>query len=263
MPDQKFSLPTPTQFVGEHLPWVLGVVPFALAAVNVLAVSGGDPQVFSYLLQDLGIVALILSVVIPLIPVAILLMLLGWLTERRTIPKGERPEMHYTMLFFVGMGLGGALLTITISWLAVILILAIFIEIDRYFDHRRSLKSKFRYGADVKTATTFPGVFRFAVMVGVLMVQALVAGVNWLPNEVIETKGAPAVSGQVFTSDGQWTIFRDLKNRIHIVRADDVVSRQPCYRDTTFLGKTPSKLISERFSTTPPVVQCLTRVRTI
>ena len=256
MPNQQFSLPTPTQFVRENLVWVLGVVPFVLAAVNVLVVSGGDPQVFSYLLQDLGVVPLILSVVIPLIPVAILLILLGWLTERRTIPKGERPEMHYIMLWLVPMGLGVALIMITITWLAVILFFAIFIEIDRYFTRRQSLKTKLRYGADVKTAMTFPGVSRFAVIVVVLAVQAFVAGANWLPNEVIETKAAPAVSGQVFTSDGQWTIFRDLKNRIHIVRADDVVSRQPCYRDTTFLGKTPTNLISERFSTTPPVVQC-------
>jgi hypothetical protein len=66
---QKNALDTLSHFVRTNLSWILGLVPFGLAAFQVLWISVGDPHVFGYIMQDLNVVTVVLTVSLPLIRV--------------------------------------------------------------------------------------------------------------------------------------------------------------------------------------------------
>jgi hypothetical protein len=233
-------------------------LPFVVAAIDVLVVSRGDPEVLSYLLQNLGLLPLILSIVVPLIPLAILLALLAWFTERRLIPKGEREKLHYGLPWLMAIVASTVVSTITISYLFFVLTIAVNIEIRKYFTHQKSIKERLRYGADFPIPTTFhPGMSFFAFILLFYVFQTFSSlSANWLPNETVKTKGESAVSGQIFSSNTDWTIFRDVKNKMHIVRTADVESRQACYPDTSILTKAVAVAIIEHFRPTTKV-QCI------
>lgn len=101
----------------------------------------------------------------------------------------------------------------------------------------RGSKSKIR---PPSIAFILPGVT--AMMVATFFITQS----SWLPYEVVSVRNSDDVTGQVFGSDGTWTTFLDKNQDIQIVRTADVVSRQPCYTDTSIWANTLGGLVLAR-----------------
>jgi hypothetical protein len=242
-----FSLPTPAEFLREHLVWVLGLIPFILAAIEVLIATGGDPLVFSYLIQNMGVVTVVLCSILPLIPLAVLLIAIWLIALRYTTPKSDRRDLGNVTLFAVLLGIGSSILTISLVYLLVVIVIAAINIQQSYAMRLRARKDRLRYGADVPSKSKYaPALSTFIASLAMLSIQSLAIPVNgnWIPSEVIQVKGAPKVAGDLLTSDHTWTIYRDFHNQVHIVKTDDVVSRQPCYRDSRLMFKNIGQIIT-------------------
>ena len=128
MSEGTFSFPALSQFVRDHLVWVLGITPFFIAAININSMSAGDPEVFTYILQNLNLAAFMLGVTLPLIPVAVALCAIAWIAQRNAVAKSQHPKSlsNYTQIVVVVL-LMAAILVIPIRYLILnSLLLAIF-----------------------------------------------------------------------------------------------------------------------------------------
>lgn len=251
MPETKPLLPTPSEFLRAHLTWVLGISPFVVAAFNVSIISGGDPEVFAYLLQNLSLVPLVLGVTLPLIPPAIVLILLRWLGQRTAIPKDERAKLPRYFWPIVISFLILIFMVMQISWVLLTGSLLIVFYLAQQATKDENRRSQLRYGVDVELEP-FRG-FGWSWLPAVLAVLGiagfLASTSAWIPNEIIHLKDRAPVSGQVLSSDQEWTTLLDKHGHVQIARTQDITSREPCYKDTSLGGKTLGNLISKHIYT--------------
>jgi hypothetical protein len=151
MPETKL-LPTPSEFLRDHLVWVLGIAPFVAAAFNVMIISTGDLEVFAYLLQNLSLVSLVLGVTLPLIPPAIVLISLVWLSQRTAIPRDERTKLRSYFwqpraLIMVAVGLAMQMIWIFFTG-SLIIIYYLTQQLGRYWYGRRRSSGNAEAGLD-------------------------------------------------------------------------------------------------------------------
>jgi hypothetical protein len=253
----KLEMASMAQFVRDNLLWVVGTVPLVIAAFNILSISNGDPQVFAYLIQGLSVVQLVLGVILPLIPPAIIWLSIAFFVEQRALPKDERFNV-FNQYHFAVMAIGVvAIFALRISWLISTLVLLIYVLMYHLWANWRNKKNRVRDGADAERVSIRPLNFQFVIaLIVVTVVQAIASSRSgWIPYELIDVKDHPAISGQVLSSDGSWTKFLDRKHSIQIVSTANLISRQPCYVDSSYLDETVGLAIT-RLITNMPVTQC-------
>jgi hypothetical protein len=257
MPETKFSLPTPSEFLRVHLVWILGITPFLVAALNVLLISRGDPEIFAYLLQNLSLVQLVLGVTLPLIPPAIVLILLGWLGQQTAIRKNKRaklPKYPWPIwpittplaILLIISSLIFVFMVMQMIWVLLTGPLLIHFYLNQQAAKHEYRRSQLRYGANVELEP-FRGYgwsALLALLALIVIESFLLSGTTWIPNEIIHLKDRALVSGQVLSSDQEWTTFLDNHWHVQIVRTQDITSREPCYKGRS-LDKTLQNLISQ------------------
>ena len=234
------SLPEPKQFLRQNTVWILGLIPFVLAAVKVLTASGGDPQVFTSLLQNLDLTALVLSSVLPIIPLALFWVGVSYLDARLAIPKATRSESpSYVRLIFIA-GIPAMVLYMTVTHALTSALLIALVINGRWFEKRAYRKRQLRLGADA-TPKHHPrplNAWSWSLVV-VLAIQAIVSpDSSWIPTEMIQSKVHGQIIGRVLSVNGDWTTILGRPPHIIIVPTPDVSSRELCSIDAFFLSRT-------------------------
>jgi hypothetical protein len=224
--------------------WVLGLTPFAIAAINIMAISYGDSQVFTYILRNLDLVPLILGMILPLIPVAIIWFLIAWISQRYAVPKASRPEVSLTAMQIGSAILILALLAIQVTYLVAMALTLVVINLhQRWTRHRTKVR---RYAtALMLSCSRFDWSDINYVDIYRSYICSAIGSASWIPDEAIGLKNSKAVSGQVLATDKEWTIFLIRGTGVRIVHTSDVLSRDPRYTDTSILDRTPGTLLSQ------------------
>ncbi|WP_199255246.1 hypothetical protein [Mycolicibacterium mengxianglii] len=208
--------------IRDHIVWILGLIPFVLAAFSVLFTSAGDPQIFGYIIQNLNVVSLFLTVTLPLIPVSLVFISLYYLARSIQTPKDKRDSFSFERnILAVAVILLGALM---MPLIAVYFFTGVFFTLISQAVTARCRNEKFTVLA-ANLRNLFLGL---SVVGGTLIVTF---SWNWLPTEALDVKGQPITSGQVLSSDGEWTKFLEdsrARRTVHIVRTSDIKSRTPC-----------------------------------
>ena len=96
MSDDEAILPEPKSFVRDNLVWILGIVPFIMAAYQILKVSSGDPTVTAYLINNLDIPKFALALVLPYVPVAGFWIGVAWLQVHSRLPEPQKSQLEWT-----------------------------------------------------------------------------------------------------------------------------------------------------------------------
>lgn len=235
-PKFAFTFNTLPDFVQKNLLWVIGITPLVIAALNILAISGGDPQVAAYVLEDLNLISLIMGIILPLIPVAIVWVFIAYLEERATLPKSERLELASRPMYMVWPIVGVAVATMQLTWIIATALMLIFAFADRAYTRRKYKRSGLLDGGAAFIIRKMD--FSFViVLIAVFVIQTVTSGNStWIPREVIDIKYHEAITGQVLSSNGEWTKFINRDKQVQINPTADIVSRHPCYLDTSVLS---------------------------
>jgi hypothetical protein len=134
-------------FVSAHVLWILGLAPFILAALKILMISGNDSEVFGFLIHDLDVVGIVLSVTLPLVPLTLFWVWFMWWDRRRLIPKLERIE--YGPIFWT---INGCILLamsfIQVSYVFATIAVLLLIFVQRAKLPTKNQKLRLRFGDD-------------------------------------------------------------------------------------------------------------------
>ena len=230
------------QFVRDHVLSLLGLIPFVLAAFQVVLISAGDPHVFGYIIQNLNVVTVFLTVTLPIIPVSIVLAGIYRLSSWMRTPKANRDEFVsiINLMWLAGIFIGVLMMPVMLVYFfgSVAVSLIVLSAIARRDNQRNALRfgeDEKRYHRSLFAIATGLSFFLLALLI-VAASTVLMFSWTWLPTEIIDVKGQKPAAGQVLSSSGEWTTYlENSANRqaVHIIRTQDVVSRTPCkVRDT-------------------------------
>jgi hypothetical protein len=241
--EEPVSEPQKKGFGSEHILWFLGLVPVGLAAIKILIVSGGDPQVFNYLLRNLNVVALVISIILPLIPLAAFWFLVSYFDRRYSLPKDERKEMPFWFSQFVWLAWLASIGSMSVNFAFGSSVVIISILVIRLIQRLRYKKAVANTPVDQLTPPRNRAAFGAGSYVAVLCVQFLFnGGVPWISTESIVVKGsdnqATDERGQVVEVGDPWTTILLWPRDIQIVETKSIISREPCVVDSTFLSGT-------------------------
>lgn len=241
-PDAVYT--TLREFVNRHPIWVIGLIPFGLAAFKILTVSQGDPEVFGYLVQQLDIVGLVLSVTLPMVPITIFWIWVMWYDRRRRTPKDERRDMQE----FQTIPLVLVLLSISFAQMVYIItsvVVLSFIIVPRLRLPKRNERLKLRYGVDYRALLRSHPINAVSLLIVLFFQSLLTFNVHWLPAEVIQVKGQPRQQARVITVDKEFTTVLNDRNQVAILRTADIMLREPCYQAKVFTSMTLVSLLSD------------------
>ncbi|MFT9663247.1 hypothetical protein ACM0CQ_13435 [Mycobacteroides abscessus subsp. abscessus] len=236
---------TLAEFLSRHLTWVLSLLPFVLAGFKLLTNSGGDIQVLRYLVQNVNIVVLLLSSVVPLIPLAVFwLYVIGieWLfVAPQDFKKINIPEWLFIPFL-------GGLIAVVIYMPTGMLIangglLVFYIVFRKFFRWlRRNDEDDPLDGLSMRA--DFLQGFMLTVVASLFTIPSM-----WLPIESMEV-GELKMSGYVLSISDQWTTILDRHKNIQIITTSDLKSRRPCGTNSWVskplleLWSNPTKLVT-------------------
>ncbi|WP_131809225.1 hypothetical protein [Mycolicibacterium setense] len=253
-----------TDFIRGNVVWLLGLTPFGVAAVQVLLMTGGDPQVFGYVMQSINVVPAVLGLSLPLIPVTLYLAILCYLTSW----LHSNCEEHFfnltntvaIALIFPCIMAMPVLYAVTFVALPII---AIMFVVARQLS-RREVRVRIRGESprtvvtSIVTGTVPPASFFLASLAAMALFSLL--GVSaWLPTEIIKVKNQESNTVQVLSSTQEWTIYlenNEQRRQVLISRTQDVESRTPCnYTADRFVYNSVGNL-AIRLGKSGPTVRC-------
>jgi hypothetical protein len=191
--------------------WALGLTPFALAALQLLIVARGDPATLRVLVQNADPIRVMLGSVLPVIPMA-LLILPPYYLERRIRGESIPPWWGGASIAITALGL----FTLPSSWFGYLTTLYLMLTFVAYeeFLRRRGSKSVRVYNPVVSFGT-------------VLILVAGAAG-PWVSAEVVEQRNdGPIVAYFVDDREGWVTLLR-YGDGIKIMHSADVTNRTAC-----------------------------------
>ena len=246
----KIPWDSPTDFVREHALWILGLVPLALAAIKILVVSSGDPQVFNYLIRNLNVVQLVLSIGLPLLPLAGLWLVITYYDKTLSTLRPERAEASFWLTQLVVGGGIAALLTMTLTFAVTTVGLVLLVLGARLISkliHKRRLAALADDESPPQLRT-----WRFAPLsfVAVLFIQLLFnSSSSWISNEIVsfqDTNNHPTQKvAQVIEVAEPWTILLVKPTQIRIIETKKIVSREPCATSTSIWSRTVGSLLNK------------------
>ena len=207
-----------------HIGWWIGLVPVAIVAGRLLVASGGNLATAQLILQYSAVFPLVLGTLLPVLPVAALVV--GWILLGRSEAVEAQERRGVALVPVVGsvLLLSGLLLT---PWnlllIAVGLIVAITVLLNMS-RRRPRLESAIRYWT-----TGLSTAVGAAIVVGVLLPRPM-----WLPAEVIGTADGTEFVGYVLGSSGDSLVVVVADPREPLIVNDaDVVSREVCSNAST------------------------------
>lgn len=202
-------------FFKENAVWWLGLVPVALAAIRVLVVSGGNPELLKALVVGLDVTDLVLATLLPVLPVILFWVWIWWIFTPYAHRYGpEEPDWHHYLsiapmvLVVAVLPLDGLLINI-----GVLAVLFVF----RYFRNRGRGKRSVPARVDLSG---------WVVLIGL---NAIVyANSMWLPSENIDVDTQKPVKAYVLSSDVRWTTYLVEDGPIRTVASASVKDREVC-----------------------------------
>jgi len=214
-------------FARNHALWLLGLVPFAIAALKIFTISAGDLEVFGYLVQHLDLIGLVLSITLPLIPVLVFWVWVMWWDRRRLTPKANRSDLggwKYPLTTVIGF----SIIYMQTGYVVTSIVVLSYIVIGRLRLPKRNERELLRYGIDNKLLWRSPPIDAVSLLI-VIAVQALISvNTHWIPTEIITIKDQPPQLARVAEVNEVFITYLDDRNRIALVRSPDVLSREPC-----------------------------------
>lgn len=237
-------LPTDlADFVRKNILWFLGLLPFAIAAVNILSVSAGDPAIFGYIIKGLNIGSLVIGVILPLIPVFIIWTALMWIIANPSHLSDWRTSLKmpgFTVLLAVAISLA----TIQLGYLAIILASLIMWGSWKAVAAARTRRRRKAWGPQAPPVHAPP--YDYPLLLTFLLLTSLMSLVympyGWLPDESIKVKGSEPAMGKVLSWDEVWTTYLGLYGKVVIVHSDDVEWRHPCDVEGSIVTKSINAL---------------------
>ncbi|ANW64033.1 hypothetical protein BCA37_10880 [Mycobacterium sp. djl-10] len=226
-------------FLRGNIVWVIGLTPFILAALRLLVESGGNLETLKALAQNLDIVAISLTSLLPVVGAIFLfwawMLVMAARGERDGVPKaksgGPGPLLAWIAvptLVFVAVPLN--LLLVLVGIIAV-LVLYVLLKDVPVLGMLVSL-------ALLLTVITVPAL--------TLLAPLFYAGM-WLPREKIEiNNGCVVIQGYVVASDEAWTKILDYDRNMLVYKTDDVSQRTPLPDERSRGDKTALELLLPR-----------------
>ncbi|MFC9980590.1 hypothetical protein [Gordonia sp. NPDC127522] len=244
------ELPT---WMQSHWPWVVGLLPFAFASIRLLIVSRGDSQIINELLQNLDVVGLLLSSVLPFVSPVFLWTMIFWSAARHLLKKQARkegktadfriPSLYLLPLWVLALVV---LYVATPSWLVLVnvaLIAGLGVLLP---SAKKSSKATNQNKGLVIGAASGALILGLAIVVAVvsLLLAPVLFSSMWLPKERIslQTPGSSPVVGYVLSSDIQWTRLLTEGNTVLILRTKDIGERAVISSNQTGFRQTPAEL---------------------
>lgn len=228
-------------FLRGNIVWVIGLTPFLLVALRLLIESGGNLETLKALAQNLDIVAISLTSLLPV--VGAILLFWAWMfvmaaqAEQKGVPKGKSGGVGAVLAVFAVP----TLIFIAVPLNLLLLMLAIIAVLVLYV----VLKDAKGFGCLVSLALL---VVILAVPILTLLAPLFYAGM-WLPREeVLIDKGRVVVQGYVVASDEAWTKILDHDNRdLLIYKTEDVSKRVQLPDERRWGDKTALELLLPRW----------------
>ncbi|WP_255788467.1 hypothetical protein [Mycobacteroides abscessus] len=186
-------------------------MPLAVAALQLLIISRGDPATLRVLIQAADPLKVVLGSTLPLLPM-VLYYLAPYYLERRI--RGESVPTWWSWAAIVITALAAfALPSALFGALAFIYASMVFVFIE-WIIRRRGGKSVRVY-------------YPILWMVAVIVLLAGLVG-PWLPPEVVKIKGEGPIIAYVVSSNDGWTTLLRYGGGIKLTRSADVLSRTVC-----------------------------------
>jgi hypothetical protein len=215
-----------------------------------MVLSGGSPQTFGYLLQNLNVVSLVLGVGIPLIPVTVVWVVIVWLIVDRIPSKvpfffGRRfvPDLVITL---------GFLLRVTTALLGYLAVIAGSFGLHILLNLVIWLRNKGRQTTSGCRDMLIPRFeYDYALLLAYLVFatvfSAFFLAPTWLPYEMITAKNAKPATGQILSSTEGWTTYLEPgpAGQINVMRTADIESRTPCTLQPTVFAKSIGGLLAQ------------------
>jgi hypothetical protein len=233
-------------FVREHAVWCLGLLPFVVATINIVVLSGGKPQVFGYLVKNLDIVGLILSSCVPLISVICLWATSVWLSTDSNWRSKSRSDIESMLYIFALFGFLISLMTTQLTYLMV-MAFSFAVHGYRYMRARcrnRLVKDTFGVRYLVTPLPRYGYAHLIASLGLICFISILFLPPTWLPTENIEVRNTAPFSGQMIALDGEWTMLLRSTGNVQIVHTADMESRVPCEDSQFLLGRSTAEMLA-------------------
>jgi len=231
------ALPTLTEFLREHIVWILGLVPFALAGMRILIISQGNVEVLTALLLDLNVVALVLGTLLPIVPTLSFWAIVYWFERRRRTTRADQSHPSPMASGWIGLAVGLILSAASFFTTLPNIGLLVFFLVARglrYVRDRRRHGEQFDDGAHIRLDMLNCVVL--AIVGSVVSIYTM-----WIPTEVINIKGHQPEVEYVLSSDREWTThlaaYSQGNGRLHIDKTSDVESRRPCSQVTRWFQR--------------------------
>lgn len=223
-------LPTDlADFVRKNILWFLGLLPFVIAAVNILSMSGGDPAIFGYIIKGLNIGSLVIGVILPLIPVFIIWTALMWIVANPPHVTDWRIALKMPGFVFL-IAVAISVVTIQVGYLAIILLSLIMWGSWKGVAAVRTMCRRRTSGPQASVVHAPP--YDYPLLITFLLLTSLMSLIympyGWLPDESIKVKGSEPALGKVLSWDEVWTTYLGLDGKVVVVHSDDVEWRHPC-----------------------------------
>ncbi|MEV0669899.1 hypothetical protein [Mycobacterium sp. NPDC050441] len=230
-------------FVRQNILWCLGLLPFAIAAVNILSVSAGDPAIFGYIIRGLNIGSLVIGVVLPLIPVFIIWTALMWTIANVSRFNDFRTVMNLPALVVI-IAVTISLATIQLGYLAIIVFSLLMWGSWKGVAAVRTSYRRRSSGPEASAVQAPP--YDFPLLIAFLVLTSLMSLIympyGWLPSESVKVKESEPATGKVLSSDEVWTTYLGRYGKVVIAHSDDVEWRHPCDGDGSMVTKSINAL---------------------
>lgn len=205
------------------------MLPFAIIGIKFVTISGGNTEVFRYLVQNLNLTVLLMSTIVPLIPTAVFWFYVIGAEWFFSVPRDQRTfgVADWIAIPIIGFSLWLPLLMPAAQFVANVGLVVLMLILRGAF--RRLSRWLIKRGHDVNPdnadpiRTEFLQTFMMGVVAAVVTVPAI-----WLPTEIINVRGSEPKVGYVLSMQDQWTTFLDRDKKIHTVKSSQVESRSAC-----------------------------------
>jgi hypothetical protein len=232
MTDSDALLPAPMSFVRDNMAWLLGLVPFLIAAFQILKVSLGDPTVTAYLISNLDILKFGLAIILPCLPIAGFWVCIAWLQTRSRLPEPQKSQLEWTV-FTVQLAIWPFIFSMTvITFVTNVVVTYGFFVAWRWLHDRKQRKSG-AYDPENRLQMR-PIILGLAFALNSIVSSSTI---SWLPLEIISVERQANVTARVLSTDGDWTTYLDNDRRIYITATPKIQLRVACSPTSSISSK--------------------------
>lgn len=241
-------------FVREHSTWLIGLVPVLIVGLDLLFLARGNPQVLGYVLHGMSISTVVFGIFLPGAPLFLGLLLGYWLSGVRLKPDNRRSWSTYQKTWSDICAFMVALIIVVSSPISNLILVLVFVSIMVGMEIISNRSSRIKAILDREDNTSSVAVYTFLSVTCALLVL-MVNVSRWIPFENVSVEHGPIYTGQVLSSDGEWTVLLSAGRRIVILHTKQVASRQPCLTGSQLLHRLNASVIDFNMRPNPPCAE--------